>query len=1167
MRAWIAILLLSFAKGFLLPPVSPTFPTIQVIREQSTKAFLSSSQLFSEITTNSYVLPTPSLTLPFIRSIPTNATLDSIRTGGTMVLDTSQSVWDVWKRCLLKGRVPIMSDFTNMDPWPSEPFFTAITQTLTESQFPRIIQRHPELLMAVLRTLINKAQQFEHAKKQQQFQPEVMDELDDISTSTDDESTIIHDIQNDHHFLVNDHNDTSVSEEFLKSLAETVASEFMDEYGSLLLGITSLDQLFGIHHGLLDTNSNQNAFGLDDGIWQHTGWKLLPDLQRQLQSMLELNELIQKLGRRPTVDTSIDRRLHRFPPRHVDPDGTMGAHMDPIMRNNVDGLTLSGSFTEMLPSEASLLLSQSSTLRRLFLAKKVERKLLSYQLMGHSDVLSTPDVPSPYRSRLPSGPGGPIVVCLDTSWSMSGSRETLSKAVVVACVMTAHQQHRDCQIVAYSNVHGVMDAGIIQANSAGIHRLLDFLSHSFGGGTDVTGALSHILNLWKDPNNHTRIDTSDLLLITDGEIPDPPVSEQILQELNDLQCHKGVQIHGLLIGRNESKPLSKLCTYTYDFLSRYDTIGALQRQLSSSALSASATSSSHFFTGWGRKHQFPRRSLRLFALQTSDGNTPEEFVIMPYSNDYATIVEQAIQSLKEEVMESSQARAWSSSSLDAEMNRIDSCWKHHHILKYAIAMVGENLVERKEESQLLVLSLLAGEHILFLGPPGTGKSLLGGRLSQLCGGSFFQRLLTRFTTPEELFGPLSLRALENDEYKRCTEGYLPTASVAFLDEIFKANSAILNTLLTILNERKFDNSPREDCPIRCVVGASNELPESDELDALYDRFLLRKEVKSVSDEGLLEMLMMPASSTNDRYNDPSKTFGHDSLNATTVIDDLESAIMHIQNAANAVAMSPEACYLIRDLRHFMNEKLNVVVSDRRLVKVAHLLKISAASHGRTVVDPIDCWLLQNVMWRLPEQRAAIQDWLWDHITPYVDEMGLASMSVPYRIVLNNLRRELLEAVRRTAGDVIGVNGGRSADIRVIQELHIEVIQLSNVLKSKSDVLSRHMELLNRCDSHLWMDMDEALSMKQLLLPKATAVANNLRSILTDARSLELALDAKRVEDPIRLSVIEGLGWESEEFTITFSNDELGLSMREAKSKYSPDIFRKWKRARKKLNNE
>jgi len=213
----------------------------------------------------------------------------------------------------------------------------------------------------------------------------------------------------------------------------------------------------------------------------------------------------------------------------------------------------------------------------------------------------------------------------------------------------------------------------------------------------------------------------------------------------------------------------------------------------------------------------------------------------------------------------------------------------------------------------MMLAALCGEHLLLLGPPGTAKSELSRRLSGVMGGKYFERLLTRFSVPEELFGPLSMKGarrlhawgwlsawgwraawhdargmlsamrlgrcgsrrmrttrtaplaphhttpsphpqrphhppgLENDEYVRQTEGYLPTAEVAFVDEIFKANSAILNALLTLLNERLFDNgNQRLEAPLMCLIGASNELPESEELDALYDRFLLRRSVAQVS---------------------------------------------------------------------------------------------------------------------------------------------------------------------------------------------------------------------------------------------------------------------------------------------------------------------------------
>eukprot|EP01026_Neomeris_dumetosa_P047706 TRINITY_DN4104_c0_g2_i2.p2 TRINITY_DN4104_c0_g2~~TRINITY_DN4104_c0_g2_i2.p2 ORF type:complete len:318 (-),score=43.90 TRINITY_DN4104_c0_g2_i2:51-1004(-) len=197
-------------------------------------------------------------------------------------------------------------------------------------------------------------------------------------------------------------------------------------------------------------------------------------------------------------------------------------------------------------------------------------------------------------------------------------------------------------------------------------------------------------------------------------------------------------------------------------------------------------------------------------------------------------------------------------SVDSSSNKMFNTTEFKELrdrIKRAIGVMTYGLVERDQEVRLLLLAALSGEHALFIGPPGTAKSELGRRLSKLCDGTYFERLLTRFSVPEELFGPLSMRALEEDKYIRQTKGYLPQANVAFVDEIFKANSAILNTLLTLLNERLFDNGQtREKVPLVCLVGASNELPESEELDALYDRFLIRRKVQQVSAGGLQNLL-------------------------------------------------------------------------------------------------------------------------------------------------------------------------------------------------------------------------------------------------------------------------------------------------------------------------
>ena len=126
-------------------------------------------------------------------------------------------------------------------------------------------------------------------------------------------------------------------------------------------------------------------------------------------------------------------------------------------------------------------------------------------------------------------------------------------------------------------------------------------------------------------------------------------------------------------------------------------------------------------------------------------------------------------------------------------------------LRTTASALERDLVERDAEARLLLLALVGGEHLLLLGPPGTAKSELCRRLSRLSGLSYFERTLTRFSTPEELFGPLSLAALERDEYRRATAGYAPEAELLFIDDVFKSNSAILNTLLTLLNERLFDD--------------------------------------------------------------------------------------------------------------------------------------------------------------------------------------------------------------------------------------------------------------------------------------------------------------------------------------------------------------------------
>ncbi|MCB0635450.1 MAG: AAA family ATPase [Lewinella sp.] len=331
--------------------------------------------------------------------------------------------------------------------------------------------------------------------------------------------------------------------------------------------------------------------------------------------------------------------------------------------------------------------------------------------------------------------------------------------------------------------------------------------------------------------------------------------------------------------------------------------------------------------------------------------------------------------------------------------------------------LGHGLYEREDAVRLALLSAVAGESIFLLGPPGVGKSLIARRLKHAFrDGVSFEYLMSKFSTPDEVFGPVSIKKLkEEDKYERLTDRYLPGANIVFLDEIWKAGPAIQNALLTILNEKIYRNGDVDmRVNIRGIITASNELPPPNQsLAPIWDRFLIRLEMGNIRQfRNFLSMI----TETEDVYEDQ---IPEDHKLTEQELDEWSRAI-------DAVAVPPEVLNTIQVIKVKLDEHNArpsaaepIVVHDRRWKKAIRLLRTSAFLNGRDRVDLMDCFLLEHCLWSRPSQREALRDLIAEAIRRhgYTMAVNLTALRKEIREFGEDVEQETRVKVSRTAEEL------------------------------------------------------------------------------------------------------------------------------------------------------
>ncbi len=303
-------------------------------------------------------------------------------------------------------------------------------------------------------------------------------------------------------------------------------------------------------------------------------------------------------------------------------------------------------------------------------------------------------------------------------------------------------------------------------------------------------------------------------------------------------------------------------------------------------------------------------------------------------------------------------------------------------INHLIKAISPGMYEREEIIAVSLLAALCGQNTFLYGPPGTAKSLISRRLAcAFHNPAYYEYLMNRFSTPEEVFGPVSIKALKEDRYTRKTDSYLPRADFAFLDEIWKSSPAILNTLLTLINERVFKNGETiEQVPLKALLAASNETPDINQgLEALYDRFIVRLMVQPIANLQHFELLL------NSK---PSSAEADVPEELRIKPEEWDSWLQQI----HAVTLSSETLTII----HLIREKLTeldqsnmVYVSDRRWQRAAILMKAAAFFNGRMETNHSDALLLQHALWTHEDNYPVVQEIVSDAVKQSGIDSGIS----------------------------------------------------------------------------------------------------------------------------------------------------------------------------------